>query len=247
MSEPLVFRYVLRYPGAMRALPGQESRTPPGTPPVTRDRAAEDQRRRILSAAAELVAKRGYQATTVELIVRRAKVGYATFYKSFEDKEDCFAGLLDSAVELASERVAEVLPDDPAWEEKRESWAATVAAVIHAAFKLAGEQPAGARTVLVESLTAGEEAQKRHEAALKLLRDLLAGGRRFNPQSGELPDTLEDTLASAVSWMAYQRLVVGEAEKLEGLAPEAVELVLTPYLGEQEAADVAAQAVAQPA
>lgn len=231
----------------MRALPGRESRTPPGPAPVTRDKAAEDQRRRILEAAAELVSVRGYQSTTVETIVRGAKVGYATFYKSFDDKEQCFLALLDSAAEQATERVELVLPADPGWAERQESWAATVAAVIAGLFSLVAEQPELARAFLVESLTAGAEARRRHEAALQRLRELLALGRRFNPQADELPEPLEDTLASAVSWMAYQRLIVGEAEAVPALAPEAVELVLTPYLGEAAAASVADRTARQPA
>ena len=61
---------------------------------MSRDGAAADQRRRILEATADLVAEQGYQATTIEMIVRRAKVGYATFYKSFDDKEAVFLALL---------------------------------------------------------------------------------------------------------------------------------------------------------
>src|SRR6476661_8357544 len=88
-----------RYPEAMRALPGKASRQPPGPEPVSRDAAAADQRRRILAATGELIAEQGYQETTMEEIVRRAKVGYATFYKHYPDKEAAFLALLDAAVE----------------------------------------------------------------------------------------------------------------------------------------------------
>ena len=37
-------------------------------------------------------------------------------------------------------------------------------------------------------------------------------------------------------WSAYQRLIVGEADRIEALLPEAIEFVLRPYLGEAEAA-----------
>ncbi len=85
----------------MRALPGKDSRQPPGAEPVSRDRAAADQRRRILEAIAE----QGYQETTMEEIVRRARVGYATFYKHHPDKEAAFLALLDAAIEQTVERV----------------------------------------------------------------------------------------------------------------------------------------------
>src|ERR1044072_1207643 len=94
-----------RYPGAMRALPGKASRQPPGPEPVSRNAAAADQRRRILRATAELIGEQGYQETTMEEIVRRAKVGYATFYKHYPDKEAAFLALLDAATERTVARV----------------------------------------------------------------------------------------------------------------------------------------------
>src|SRR5690554_3151891 len=94
-----------RYPGSVRALPGKASRQPPGPEPVSRDAAAADQRRRILRATAELIAERGYQETTMEEIVRRAKVGYATFYKHYADREAAFLALLDAAFDRTAGRV----------------------------------------------------------------------------------------------------------------------------------------------
>ena len=38
--------------------------------------------------------------------MRRAKVGYATFYKNFEDKEQCYLELLDAAYGVTLHRVA---------------------------------------------------------------------------------------------------------------------------------------------
>ena len=83
----------------MRALPGKASRQPPGPEPVSRAASADDQRRRILEATADLVAEQGYAETTIEQIVRRARVGYATFYKHYADKQEAFLALLDAAVE----------------------------------------------------------------------------------------------------------------------------------------------------
>src|SRR3954469_6988015 len=67
----------------MRALPGRASRATLDAPPasVTRSSAHADQRRRILRAVGELVAERGYSDVTVELIVKRARVSFKTFYK----------------------------------------------------------------------------------------------------------------------------------------------------------------------
>lgn len=219
-----------RYPGAVRALPGKASRQPPGPEPVSRDAAAADQRRRILAATAELVAEKGYQETTMEEIVRRAKVGYATFYKHFADKEAAFLALLDGAIERTVSNVVD------AYEREEGPWADRVGAALGALFADVAAHPAAARAVLVEAVAAGPEAAAKHEAALKRLAPLLKSGRELNPRRAELPESLEETLAGGIVWVLGQRLLAGEAAKLRGLLPETLEFVLRPYVGEDEAA-----------
>lgn len=214
----------------MRALPGKASRQPPGPEPVSRSAAAADQRRRILEATAELIAERGYQETTMEEIVRRAKVGYATFYKHYPDKEAAFLALLDTATERTVARV------EDAYQREEGPWADRVGAALGVLFADVAAHPAPARAALVEAVAAGPEAAAKHEAALKQLAPLLRPGRELNPRQAELPESLEETLAGGVVWVLGQRLVAGEADKLRGLLPETLEFVLRPYVGEDEAA-----------
>jgi AcrR family transcriptional regulator len=213
----------------VRALPGKESRQPPGPQPVSRDATAADQRRRILEAAADLVAEHGYQGTTMETIVRRAKVGYATFYKNFADKEQCYLALLDAAYGVTLHRVQRAYDREKEWPDK-------VAAGLGALFETIGEHPEVGRACLVEVLTAGPEAVARHEAMLKTFIPLLKPGRELNPRRAKLPATLEDTLIGGVLWVLNQRLMADEAEALRRLLPETIEFVLRPYVGEDKAA-----------
>lgn len=219
-----------RYPGVVRALPGKENRQPAGPEPVARDAAAADQRRRILEATAALIAEQGYQETTMEQIVRRAKVGYATFYKHYPDREAAFLALLDAAIERTVGRV------EAAYKREEGPWADRVGAALGALFEDVAANPAAARAVLVEAVAAGSEAAEKHEAALKRLAPLLRPGRELNPRQAQLPDTLEETLAGGVVWVLGQRLIAGEAEKLRALLPETLEFLLRPYVGEDEAA-----------
>ena len=219
-----------RYPESVRALPGKQNRQPPGPEPVSRDAAAADQRRRILEATAELIAERGYQETTMEEIVRRARVGYKTFYKHYPDKEAAFLALLDAAIERTVSRV------EGAYKREEGPWTDRVGAALGALFEDVAAHPAAARAVLVEALAAGPEAAARHESALKRLAPLLRPGRELNPRRAELPESLEETLAGGIVWVLGQRLVGGEAAQLRGLLPETLEFVLRPYVGEDEAA-----------
>ncbi|MET0559625.1 MAG: TetR/AcrR family transcriptional regulator [Solirubrobacterales bacterium] len=196
---------------------------------MSRESVATDQRRRILEATADLVAEQGFQATTIEMIVRRAKVGYATFYKSFEDKEAAFLALLDEAVEQLTGRVKEAYDREPEWPDQ-------VAAGLGAMFEVIASNPNVARACLVEASTAGPEATRRQEGAMKQFAPLLKPGRELNPRRDQLPDTLEDTLMGGVMWVVNQRLVGNEAAKLRELLPETLEFVLRPYVGEKKAA-----------
>jgi AcrR family transcriptional regulator len=219
-----------RYPGAVRALPGKDSRRPSGPEPVSRDAAAADQRRRIFEATAELVAEQGYQETTIEQIVRRAKVGYKTFYNHYPDKEAAFLGLIDAATERTVARV------ESAYKREEGPWPDRIGAALGTLFEDVAANPAVARAVLVEANAAGPAAAARHEAGLKRLAPLIAPGRELNPRGSTLPESLEETLAGGIVWVLGQRLMAGEAEKLRGLLPETVEFVLRPFVGEDEAA-----------
>jgi AcrR family transcriptional regulator len=216
-------------PYLIQPLPGHAERTPPGELPVDRDAAAEDRRRRILTAVAELVSKRGYHATTLDLIVRRAHVGYPAFYKCFADKEAAYLALFDAAAARAERLIRDAASPEPA-----RPWPEAVAAALSALFDAIAEHPLLARACLVEVMTAGSAAVARYEQALHALARILLPGRRFNPRAAELSDTLEDTLAGGVAWIVYQRLVAGEVERIPALLPETLEFVLMPYLGEAE-------------
>lgn len=214
---------------------------PPGPQPVSREASVEDQRSRILRATAELMAKRGYQGTTTELIVRRAKVGYATFYKQFGDKEGALAALFDLVTEQGRAAVRD------AFRGSGGSWAEKVAKAIGVLFEQIAAHPTVSRVCLVEALTAGPVMVARYEEALTSFEPMLRPGRELNLRGDRLPATLEKTLAGGILWLAYQRLVVGEAEKLLELLPEAVEFVLSPYVGEAEAVRTADELLADAA
>ena len=219
----------------MRALPGRDLRVSLEDPPavVTRSNAQADQRRRILRAIGELVAKRGYGDVTVELIVKRAHVSYKTFYKHFSDKEECFKELFDSAFRSSERTIRERL------EAEQLPWAEQVALALRTLTELIVAEPIIARAVIVETPTVGPGILDRYEKATKALVPLFRAGRELNPRGAELPETIDETLAGSVFWSAYQRLIVGEAERLPELLPELLELVLRTYLGQDEAARIA--------
>lgn len=227
----------------MQALPGRQSRVTPDAPPapVTRTSAHADQRRRILRAVGELVAERGYSDVTVELIVKRARCSFKTFYKHFSGKEECFIALFETAFSATERTIRERLAQEPG------PWADHVALALRTWIEQIVAEPLIARAVIVDSPIVGPAITDRYEQGTKAFVPLFRAGRDLNPRGSDLPVTIEDTLAGSVFWSVYQRLVVGEAEQLPELLPELIEVVLRTYLGQAEASRVARAEAPQPA
>jgi AcrR family transcriptional regulator len=219
----------------MRALPGRQSRAKLDAPPasVTRAGTHADQRRRILRAVGELVGERGYGDVTVELIVKRARVSFKTFYKHYPGKEECLLDLCESAFDSAEGKIRERLSAEPG------PWSDRVMLALTTLFDLIVAEPVIARAVIVESPTVGPAITERYGQATRALVPLFREGRKLNPRGAELPETIEETLAGSVLWSAYQRLIVGEAEQLPASLPVLAELVLRTYLGQAEASRIA--------
>ena len=193
------------------------------------------QRDRILVATATVVAKRGYPNTTVEHIVKRASVSRATFYEHFENREDCLLATVDAASSEIRRRVEEAGAAEP-------DWASRIRASLAAFLDYVVANPAFARTAIVESVTAGPVAVERYEELLKIFSIGLAAGRMEAGATPGLPETFEDSLIGGVVWMIHQRLLHNEIDQVPGLMPTVVEFCLSPYIGEERAAAMAASA-----
>jgi AcrR family transcriptional regulator len=195
---------------------------------------SRDQRDRIIVATATIVAKRGYRNTTVEHIVKRASVSRATFYEHFENREDCLLATVDSAAAEIRRRVEEAAVGE-------DEWPAQIRASLAALLDYVSANPSFARTAIVESVTAGPVAVERYEKLLGIFAPALALGRSEEGATPGLPDTLEDSIIGGIVWTIHQRLLRNELEEIPGLLPTMLEFSLSPYLGEEQAAEIAAR------
>jgi AcrR family transcriptional regulator len=203
-------------------------RPPPGRQRLSREFIARHQRARIVAALAEETMARGYRAVTVADIVRRAGIARNTFYDNFSSKEDCFLATQDFAVEESLALVVNAAGEAEGWEGR-------MIAGLGAFLKYVSDEPALARTCIVEALSAGEGAQERYEQSLQAFVPLLRIGREYSDHGDDLPDTLEETVVGGIFWVIYQRIVLGEAEQIESLLPDLVDFALTPYIGAKSA------------
>lgn len=173
-----------------------------------------------MDATAELVAEQGYAATKIGDIVGRAGVARKTLYDNFEGKEEVFLATFDATVEEALRRVeAACAAVEGGWEKRLEAGLQTFLAYV-------AEQPALARTCMIEALSATPAASERYEETMQRFVELT---RRAVPRDEDLPDTIEETLVGGVAWIVYQQIRRGEAERAEDLLPELSDFMLAPF------------------
>ncbi len=193
----------------------------PVRPAISPEFVAAHKQRRIMDAIAELTAERGYDATKIGDIVRRAGVARKTLYDNFDGKEQVFLAAFDASTEEAVDRVeAACGAAEGEWEEQ-------VRAGLAAFLSYVAEQPARARMCMIEALSATPAATARYEDAMERFVELTA---RALPRDERLPETLVETLVGGVAWIVYQQIRRKEAEQASDLLPELSEFMLAPYL-----------------
>ena len=220
----------------MKRAPDEAPVVPLGRHGLAPDVVAAHQRERLFEATVELVAKRGYRNTSVDQIVKAARVGYVAFYDLFEGKEDCFLAAFDRIVEEASEAAAEAVAGETEWPRQ-------VTAALGCLLDLAVADPKRARIALVEVQAAGPAGHARYEEIVDRAVPLLRHGRQASKAAAQLSETLEEGVLGGILWIVHQQLVKGELKDADPLLRESAQIALSPYLGDAEAERLAEAAV----
>jgi AcrR family transcriptional regulator len=231
-----------RWVGYPRPVAGQETDAvvvPTGRHGLPANVVAEHQRERILAATIAVVAKRGYRSTSIDHIVKAARVGYVAFYELFAGKEECFAAAFERIVADTRAELSAAVPSSAGWTEQ-------ICTGLAALVELIAAEPARARFALVEAQAAGADAYRRYEAAIDTAIPMLREGRALRPaDAAALSETLEEATIGGIAWMFHQLVAAAEAEKVPDLLGEAIAIALAPYLGEREARRRARSATAK--
>jgi len=223
--------------GELAAL--DESPAGGGTRASTGSIAAEQgldmQRMRVLDAMAQVAAEQGIRGATVAGVLRQGGISRATFYRLFDDLDDCLQALLDEVLTRSVGLITDAF-------ERESSWPDGVVAGLVALLDFLDAEPALARVCLVDSLAAGSTALERRARELKILEPLLdSGGKRTSSSRRPLALTAESTIA-AVSGILHNRLISGDAPPFIDLLGELVGLVVEPWLEPRSVAEEVAKA-----
>jgi AcrR family transcriptional regulator len=212
-----------------RSLSERLSKLPPGRHLIPRDFVAQNQRERMLLATAELVAERGYQKTTIELIAKTARVALVTFYEHFANKEDATVAAIDAG---SAQMLGAALPAF----RRATDWPHAVQATQEAMFTFGIQEPEYARLGAVEMYAAGKRALEQREAVTEGMEGLLATGYELKPDT--LPVAAE-AIGGALYALFYDHVKQKGPERLAEMVPLAVYVTLAPFLGAEEAYAVA--------
>jgi AcrR family transcriptional regulator len=200
--------------GTVLPFPGSRGRRPP--------------RDRILQAMLVASGELGYEQVAVRHVIERAETSRATFYKHFEDREDCFAQAYAGAGEWLYHRLTGVAKRQPAWREG-------VRAALAELLEFCANQPAMAKALLVEVHAAGERALAQRRDLMERLSRALDGARREIPSRQAPPPITSDFIVGAIDTLLAAKLLDGDGVHAPEMLPGLLHFVVMQYLGESAA------------
>jgi AcrR family transcriptional regulator len=184
-------------------------------------------RDRLLEAILETSGELGYENVAVRHVIERAKTSRATFYKNFDDMEDCFAQAHREAGEWLYRRAIGAAKRQPGW---REGLRAGLAELL----EFCANQPAIAKALFVEVHAAGGRALEQRNELMARFAKAIDSVREEVP--GRSPPRVTATfMAGAIETMITAKLLDGDAARAPDLLPGLLHFVVMQYYGEDAA------------
>lgn len=202
----------------------QKKRTAPKPLPRGRNRLAPDlvltrQRQRLIDAMRQLVAKHGYNATSVSSVAKLAHVTRPVFYKAFpKGKDECFFVVYDEVVD-------ELLTTGASAYNASGGLSGIEAALRAATIQMARD-PASAQISLVEITALGGPGLARRDAVLSQVGDALQRALRAGEPDADISSTKLRALIGGCYQLLYLTVAEGRAHELPALVPDMLYMML---------------------
>jgi AcrR family transcriptional regulator len=197
---------------------------------IPRTQVAEIQRSRLLAATVAAIQELGYERATVAQITRRAGVSRRTFYELFTNREECIAGVLQSAASALQRELEAQDIGGLAWRERMRQG-------LWAILCFLDREPLLARVAVVDTQCGSGLVLAAREAIIRRLVALVDEGRGEKTAAACSQLTAEGVLGATVA-IIYQSLVRQDQVRdtrpdkpLGGLFAELLGVILLPYLG----------------
>ncbi|GAA3390494.1 TetR/AcrR family transcriptional regulator [Cryptosporangium minutisporangium] len=194
---------------------------PRGHHHLSREEVRAAQRARLLAAMVDAVAEEGYAATTVGMVLKRARISRETFYQHFADKQDCFLAAFDEASNLLIDAMVNALgsPEEAVLSRLDRVFSTYLGAL--------SEAPTSARVFLIEVYGAGPAAVARRLAVQEqfalAVADVVTQGQRW--RGGLDPRFIGRAVIGAVSALVTAEVDAGKGGDLPELREQLLGLI----------------------
>lgn len=189
---------------------------PRGPHGLERDVVLFSQRARLMEGVVLAVAEKGYAATRVEDITRRAKVSRTTFYEQFAGKEECFVAAYEAGAEAHIHHIE-------AAARRTSGWPQVALEAVRAHLEVMRDAPPYTRAFLIEVHAAGPAAlaarMAAHQRYAELLMSLQAQAREEVEDIPELPQEIFMAAVAAADEVIVDHVGRGEYADLLELVP----------------------------
>jgi AcrR family transcriptional regulator len=185
-------------------------------------------RERIMHAMIELAADRGFENVSVKLVTKRAGVSTSKFYDEFNGLQDCFAAVLDMALEVTGGLIVEAFAREDGWQDG-------VLSALASLLVYFDSEPLLTRVWFVEALAAGSWALERRERIVAMLRSIIV--EYWVSQGDEAPEPVAASgVMASVLGLIQTHLVTRRPEPLIELLGPLMTLVTSLHLDTKERA-----------
>lgn len=181
-----------------------------------------DQRARLLEAARDVFAENGVAGASIDEIVARAHTSRTSFYRLFDNREDCLLQLYEQLTGKLTQAMLEAAArhDEPE---------AQLAAGIRALVDTVAVDPAGARVILIEVVGATPRVEQARLRVRETFADILAGELARSDEWSGTP-AAELRLIASATMGAVAEILAQVADEAALGNPENITQHLTAYV-----------------
>lgn len=177
------------------------------------------QRERLLKATTEVVARKGYAATTVRDLLAQSGLSRRTYYDLYVDKEDCYRDAFGEIAAQIEQRVGAAL-------DSGESPRRSVQLAVEALTDFCIEEPDAACAALVEGLAAGPAGREARNELLARLAEAFAPPLTELHATGPSSTLVARATIGGIFELLYGPLARRDVERLRDLRGQIGEFAL---------------------
>jgi AcrR family transcriptional regulator len=197
---------------------------PPGRPRISEEEVAQNQRLRVMFAAAQLAEEKGYTASTVGEITKLAGVDGRAFYAMFTDKQDAFMTVHELGLQQVMDVTAGAFFAGATWPER--IWEAA-----RAFTQLLESNPLITHVGFVEAHAVGPGAAQRVQDSHVAFAIFLQEGYLHLAKPPPPTRAAVEAVVTSVFEIVYQQARAAAKPKISGMTGHIAFLCLAPFLG----------------